>query len=219
VNYNAMLVQVSTPRTVGRVSGLGWGLGYLGGIAVLAVVVVAQLNGWFGIPTDGGLNIRLVAVACAVWTVLFALPIFLNVPEAPPSAHRPRVGFFRSYGVLMRDIARLYRETRPTFWFLLASAVFRDGLAGVFTFGAVIGSITFRFSFNEVVIFGIAANVVAGVSTILVGRLDDRFGARGERAEPRMVAVDRDVRRGRARGHDRDTRHAVGRRARPLRLR
>jgi UMF1 family MFS transporter len=178
VNYNAMLVQVSTPKTVGRVSGLGWGFGYLGGIVMLALVIVAQTNSWFGIPEDGGLNIRLVAVACAVWTVLFALPIFLNVPEAPPSAHRERVSFFRSYAVLVHDIVRLYRESRPTFWFLLASAVFRDGLAGVFTFGALIGSVTFKFTFNEVVLFGIAANVVAGLSTILVGRLDDRFGAR-----------------------------------------
>ena len=44
VNYNAMLVQVSTPTTVGRVSGLGWGLGYLGGIVALVIVVVAQLR-------------------------------------------------------------------------------------------------------------------------------------------------------------------------------
>lgn len=178
VNYNAMLVQVSNARTVGRVSGLGWGFGYLGGIVVLALVVVADFADWFGIPTDGGLNIRLVALFCAIWTLAFSLPIFLNVPEAPPAPGRERVGFFRSYVVLVKDIARLWREARPTFWFLLASAVYRDGLAGVFTFGAVIASITFGFSFNEVVIFGVAANVVAGVSTILSGRLDDRFGPR-----------------------------------------
>lgn len=178
VNYNAMLVQVSTPRTVGRVSGLGWGFGYLGGIVVLALVVVADFAGWFGIPTDDGLNIRLVALFCAIWTLAFSLPIFLNVPEAPPAPGRERVGFLRSYVVLVKDIARLWREARPTFWFLLASAVYRDGLAGVFTFGAVIASITFGFSFNEVVVFGVAANVVAGVATILSGRLDDRFGPR-----------------------------------------
>ena len=178
VNYNAMLVQVSTPRTVGRVSGLGWGFGYLGGIVVLALVVVADFAGWFGLPTEGGLNIRLVALFCAIWTLVFSLPIFLNVPEAPPAPGRERVGFFRSYIVLFQDIARLWREARPTFWFLLASAVYRDGLAGVFTFGAVIASVTFGFTFNEVVIFGVAANVVAGVSTILSGRLDDRFGPR-----------------------------------------
>lgn len=178
VNYNAMLVQVSTPKTVGKVSGLGWGLGYVGGIIMLALVIVAQSNDWFGIPTDEGLNIRLVAVASAVWTVIFALPIFLNVPEAPPAPRREQVSFFRSYVVLVKDIQRLWRETRPTFWFLLASAVYRDGLAGVFTFGALIASVTFGFAFEEVVIFGVAANLVAGLSTILAGRFDDRFGAR-----------------------------------------
>ena len=41
VNYNAMLVQVITPRTIGRVSGLGWGLGYVGGIVLLVLLLVA----------------------------------------------------------------------------------------------------------------------------------------------------------------------------------
>jgi UMF1 family MFS transporter len=72
----------------------------------------------------------------------------------------------------------LSREQRQTFWFLIASAVYRDGLAGVFTFGAVIASVTFRFTADEVIIFGIAANLVAGVSTIISGRFDDRFGPR-----------------------------------------
>ncbi len=178
VNYNAMLVQVSTPKTVGRISGLGWGFGYLGGIVALVIVVIMQQNGWFGIPTDEGLNIRLIAVGCAVWTVLFSIPIFLNVPEVEPAPGRERVGFFRGYVVLVQDIRRIFRETRPTFWFLLASAVFRDGLAGVFTFGAIIAATVFGFSATEVIMFGIAANVVAGVSTIIAGRFDDRFGAR-----------------------------------------
>jgi UMF1 family MFS transporter len=178
VNYNAMLVQVSTPKTVGRISGLGWGFGYLGGIVALVIVVVMQQNGWFGITTDGGLNIRVVALGCAVWTVLFCIPIFLKVPEAPPAAGRERVSFFRSYVVLVKDIARIFRETRATFWFLLASAVFRDGLAGVFTFGAIIAATVFGFSQLEVILFGVAANIIAGVSTIVAGRFDDRFGAR-----------------------------------------
>jgi UMF1 family MFS transporter len=178
VNYNAMLVQVSTPKTVGRISGLGWGFGYLGGIVALVIVVVMQQSGWFGIPTEDGLNIRIVALGCAVWTVLFCIPIFLNVPEAPPAAGREKVGFFRSYVVLVKDIARIFRETRATFWFLLASAVFRDGLAGVFTFGAIIAATVFGFSQIEVILFGAAANIIAGVSTIVAGRFDDRFGAR-----------------------------------------
>lgn len=178
VNYNAMLVQVSTPKTVGKVSGLGWGLGYIGGIVALVIVVVLTFADWFGMDTSNGLVYRVIAVGCAVWAILFSLPLWFNVPEVPPAAARERVGFFKSYVVLFKDIAKIYRESRHTFWFLVASAVYRDGLAGVFAFGAVLATGTFAFTSNEVLIFGITANLVAGVSTILSGRLDDRFGPR-----------------------------------------
>jgi UMF1 family MFS transporter len=178
VSYNAMLVQVSTPKTVGKVSGLGWGLGYIGGILALVLVVVLTQLEWFGMSTENGMAYRVIALGCAVWTVLFSLPILFNVPEAPASTRREKVSFFRSYVVLFQDIRRLYRETRETFWFLVASAVYRDGLAGVFAFGAIIATGTFAFTSNEVLIFGIAANLVAGVSTIISGRFDDRFGPR-----------------------------------------
>ena len=181
VNYNALLVQVSTPKTIGRVSGLGWGLGYIGGIVALIIVVIAQFAGWFGMSQealDDGLNFRLIALGCAIWTILFCIPFILNVPELPAVAQRPKVNFFASYPVLVRDIRRLYRESRPTFWFLLASAVYREGLAGVFAFGAIIASAVFGFDALQVVAFGIAANLVAGVSTIIAGRFDDLFGAR-----------------------------------------
>ncbi len=178
VNSNAMLIGIATPKNVGRISGLGWGFGYIGGIIALVIVVLLDAFDWFGMSTDNGLPFRLIAVGCAVWAIVFSIPIFLNVPE--PSLGRPerKVGFFASYGLLVKDVAGLYRdpETRPAFWFLLSSAVFRDGLAGVFTFGAVIASTVFHFEFQELVIFGIAANLIAGVSTIVAGRFDDSFG-------------------------------------------
>jgi UMF1 family MFS transporter len=178
VNYNAMLVQVSTPSTVGRVSGLGWGLGYVGGIIALVIVVAAYTLDWFGLPQEDGLPFRLVAVGCAIWMLVFLIPFIRNVPEVPQDVRRERVNFLASYRVLWNDVVDLWRSSRPTFWFLLASAVYRDGLAAVFTFGAVIASTVFGFEFLEVVIFGIAANLVAGVSTIIAGRYDDRFGAK-----------------------------------------
>nr|WP_242497833.1 MFS transporter [Microbacterium protaetiae] len=178
VNYNALLVSVSTPKTIGKVSGLGWGMGYIGGIIALAIVVVLNAAHWFGIDTSGGMAYRLIAVGCAVWTVVFAIPLVLNVPEPPTMPGTKRVNFFASYVELVKDIIRLFRSHRPTFWFLLASAVYRDGLAGVFAFGGVLAAVVFGFSSNQVIIFGIAANVVAGIATIFAGRLDDRYGAR-----------------------------------------
>jgi len=172
VSYYAMLSEVSTPGTVGRVSGLGWGLGYIGGVVALIVCIPVL----FGLGQDEPLAYKLVAVICAVWTIVFSIPMFRNVPESPAYAEAQRVGFFRSYVVLAKDLARLFRESRPTFWFLLAAAVYRDGLAGVFAFGAILAAQGFGFSFLEVIVFGLAANLVAGVSTILAGRLDDAIG-------------------------------------------
>lgn len=174
VNYNALLISVSTPQTVGKVSGLGWGFGYLGGIIALATVVGLILSGV--LQGDDAFTFQLVALGCTIWTIIFVIPIFLAVPEPITGKVAEKIGFFRSYRELGRSVVRLYNEARPTFWFLLASAVYRDGLSAVFVFGSVVASIVFGFSFTDLVIFGIALNVVAGISTILAGRLDDRFG-------------------------------------------
>ncbi len=173
-NYNALLASVSTPKTVGRVSGLGWGFGYLGGIVALVIVVGLILGG----VLDGtqSITFQLIAAGATVWTLVFSIPIFRNVPEPPASAAAKKVNFFEGYVELVRSVMRLFRDHRSTFWFLLASAVYRDGLAAVFTFGTVIAARVFGFGFTDLVIFGIVLNLVAGISTILAGRLDDRFG-------------------------------------------
>ena len=181
VNYNAMLIQVSTRKTVGRVSGFGWAMGYFGGIVLLLILYFGFIHpdvGLFGVTSANGLSVRVSMLLAAIWFLGFALPVLLAVPEyQPPAAvKRDRVSFFAAYGRLGKDIAALWRESRRTIWFLLASAIFRDGLTGVFTFGGVLAAGTFGFSAGEVIIFAIAANVVAGLSTVAVGTLDDRIG-------------------------------------------
>lgn len=180
VNYNAMLSQVSTSKNVGKVSGFGWGLGYIGGIVLLLVLYFGLISpdvGWFGVTSEGGWNVRVAMLFAAVWMGLSAIPVLLAVPETPARiGSDERLGFLASYRKLGHDIAELWRSSRQTAIFLIASAVFRDGLAGVFTFGGVLAAGTFGFSSGEVIIFAIVANLVAGVSTITVGLLDDRIG-------------------------------------------
>ena len=110
--------------------------------------------------------------------MIFSIPVLISVPELTRVAGAARVGFFAAYPRLFRHIAALWKEDRNTVVFLIASAIFRDGLTGVFTYGSIIASLTFGFSAGQVLIFGIAANVVAGVSTLLSGRLDDAIGPR-----------------------------------------
>ncbi|MCC3275158.1 MULTISPECIES: MFS transporter [unclassified Arthrobacter] len=179
VNYNAMLSQVSTPASVGKVSGLGWAMGYVGGIAALALVLVGFVQpevGWFGVTSENGLNLRSVALFSAVWFLLFALPLMFAVPEVPRQDAVARIGFLASYKLLFRRIKALYKTDRHTIYFLLASAVFRDGLAAVFTFGGVIAAGTFGWELSEVIMFAIFGNVIAAVGSVIGGFLDDRAG-------------------------------------------
>ncbi|MDM7990256.1 MFS transporter [Arthrobacter sp. zg-Y877] len=179
VNYNAMLGQVSTPATVGRISGLGWAMGYVGGIAALALVLVGFVQpdvGWFGVTTEDGLNLRAVALFSAVWFLLFALPLMFAVPEVQRQEAVARLGILASYKLLFHRIKVLFRTDPHTIYFLLASAVFRDGLAAVFTFGGVIAAGTFGWELSQVIMFAIFGNVVAAVGSVIGGFLDDRFG-------------------------------------------
>jgi len=182
VTYNATIDQVASTRSVGRVSGFGWGMGYVGGIISLLLIYFAFIHpdvGLFGVTGRDGLDIRVSMLVCAVWTVLFTIPPLLMLKNQPPAVTDGKhPGVLGSYVQLWKTLVRLWHEDRPLITFLIASAVFRDGLAGVFSFGAVIAAGTFGFSAGDVIIFGAAANITAGVSTMLFGFLDDRIGAR-----------------------------------------
>jgi len=182
VPYFAMLRQVSTPEDVGRVSGIGWAAGYLGGIVLLLICYFGFISGdggLLGLPTDDGLHVRLVAILAAVWFLVFAIPVLRAVPELPAEASPvPRASFRESYKVLFAEVRAMWREDRTTAKFLIASALFRDGLAGVFTFGAVIAVNVYDFEDDTVIIFGIVANVIAAAGAYFAGRLDDTFGPR-----------------------------------------
>jgi len=180
VNYFAMLPQISTKETMGRVSGFGWAFGYLGGIVALAIVLfgfIEPIVDWPGASSEDGLNLRLVALFCAVWTVIFCLPVFFAVPEVP-AARAEKTSWLASYRELFAHIGRLWRTDRTTLFFLISSAVYRDGLAAIFTFGGVIAGAVFGMSASQVIIFAIAGNVIAALGALLGGWLDDRVGPR-----------------------------------------
>ena len=183
VSYNAMLCQVSTPENMGRISGFGWSMGYFGGIVLLLAVYTGLIagdgdtRGFLGVPTEGGLNIRVVALVAAVWFLVFALPLFLRVPEVLPDPDRPaRLGVVGSYRKLFTDLGALYRRSPQTVFFLVASALFRDGLAAIFTFGAVLAVTVYGIGAGDVLIFGIAANLVSAAGALTGGWIEDRVG-------------------------------------------
>jgi UMF1 family MFS transporter len=186
VPYNAMLRQLTTPQTVGRVSGLGSAAGFLGTVGLLLIVFFGFIDddggsfGFLGLSDADGQNVRLAMLATAVWFAAFALPVLIAVPSPPPSpedAEAPR-GVRDVWRKLRADVTGEWRRDRNVIYYLLASAVFRDGLNGVFAFGAVIGVSVYGVSEIDVLIFGAGACVVAGLGAVIGGRIDDRIGSR-----------------------------------------
>lgn len=186
VPYNAMLRQLSTPQTSGRISGFGLASGYVGSVMLLLVVYLGFISGTgksrglLHLPTDDGQNVRAAMLLAAAWLALFALPLLVTAHRLPASAEvpHPTVGVLGGYRKLWSDITAEWHRDRNLVYFLLASAVFRDGLTGIFTFGAVLGVSAYGISQADVLIFGVTASVVAALGAVLGGLVDDRIGSK-----------------------------------------
>ncbi|WP_170285604.1 MFS transporter [Microbacterium rhizomatis] len=184
VTYNALLPGLTTSRDIGRVSGLGMGMGFVGGVAVLLLalcLVTTPAIELLGIGSGDDLRVRVVPVAAAVWFASFAAPLFLLRSQVSQRANNARRQYtpkaiLSTYAGIARRVAALWRYQRATALFLLASAVYRDGLAGIYTFGGILAAAGYGLSASDVIVFAIVSNVVAAVSTMAVGRLDTRTG-------------------------------------------
>lgn len=186
VPYNAMLRQLSTPQTSGRISGFGLASGYVGSVVLLLVVYLSFISGegntrgLLQLPSADGFNIRAAMLLTAAWMALFALPLLLTghrLPALTEPVPAP-TGVLGGYRRLWTDLTAEWRRDHNLVYFLLASAVFRDGMTGVFTFGAVLGVSVYGISQANVLLFGVAASVVAALGAALGGLIDDRIGSK-----------------------------------------
>ena len=180
VFYNAFLRDLSPPERVGRISGYGWGLGYLGGLLALAVALVTLIQPdtpWFGFSTESGENIRATNLLVGVWFLVFSLPFFLWVHEPTPRRTEGRRVVGAAFAQIRRTLQEI-RKYRQVVRFLLARMIFNDGLVTIFAFGGIYAAGTFGFSLQEVLIFGIVLNLAAGLGALTLGHLDDLIGGK-----------------------------------------
>jgi MFS transporter, UMF1 family len=183
-----MLKQLSTPATAGRISGFGWAAGCAGSVLLLLVVYLGFISGkgasrgLLHLTTHGGLNVRAAMLLAAAWLAVFAAPLLSTArhlpairEESPPPSGDRLLGGYRK---LWSELTAEWRRDRNLVFFLLASAVFRDGLTGLLTLGAVLGTSAYGISPADVVIFGACASVIAGCGAVLGGLFDDRIGSK-----------------------------------------
>jgi MFS transporter, UMF1 family len=182
--YNAFLPVIAAPERIGRVSGYGWGTGYIGGLLCMAVALVGFVGlsdasvPWFGLSREAGENIRATNVLVAAWMAVFCLPLFLWVPDPRPPHPSPLGHIVRDSFRQLRATFHSLRRYRHAVRFLIARLFFNDGLTTIFSFGGIYAAGTFGFSFTEILYFGLALNIAAGIGGFAFGAVDDRLGGK-----------------------------------------
>ena len=181
VFYNSFLPDIAPADKIGRISGWGWALGYAGGLIALVLALVLLIQPEtpaFGLDASTQENVRATALLVAVWFTVFSVPAFLVLRD-PPVAARPALGtVLRETAAGLAETFRELRRYRDAFRFLVARVFYNDGLNTIFALGGVYAGITFGFTTEEVITFGIALNVAAGLGAFAFGFVDDRIGGK-----------------------------------------
>ena len=178
VFYNAMLPDLVPRQRIGRLSGWGWGLGYAGGLVCLGLTLVLLVQAEtpiFGLDKESFEHIRATGPMVAIWMAVFAAPFFLWTPDRPDQGISFAAALKRGIATLI-DTFRRVREYKQIVRFLIARMMYTEGLNTLFTFGGIYAAGTFGMEFDELILFGIALNVTAGLGAAAFAWVDDRIG-------------------------------------------
>lgn len=172
----AFLPELAKGRALGKVSGWGWSLGYVGGLvslgACLAYVSWAQAQGQSAAD--------FVPVTMVIVAVLFAvssLPTFLLLKErAVPQPHLVgKNSLQESFARLGQTIkhARHYQDLRR---FFICTVFYQAGIQAVITLAAIYAQQAMHFTTQQTIMLIFVVNITAAVGAFLFGHLQDRIG-------------------------------------------
>ncbi|MFD1883708.1 MFS transporter [Paracoccus pacificus] len=182
---NAMLPSLGPEQEIGRISGNGFALGYVGGAVALLIMVgffaesgtsgktLLGFDPLFGLNPETREGTRFVGPFTAIWYVVFMIPFFLWVREPAATGKRLRIGAAMTN--LVRLIASLRHRTSLAAW-LASSMLLRDALNGMYAFGGIYGAGVLGWTVVDVGRFGLVSVVAAAVVSWLGGHADRRWG-------------------------------------------
>jgi UMF1 family MFS transporter len=185
---NAIMPTLVPQSQIGRLSGIGWACGYAGGLISLAVMAgLIVTNPGTGktllglepvLALDAGAREgdRLVGPFSAAWYLLFMIPFFLFVPDVGGNkiAREARPSPLAELLTTLRELP----QHRDMLWFLIARAIYVDGLSAIFTFGGIYGASVFGWQAFELGLFGIILTLTGAIGAVIGGFLDDRWGSK-----------------------------------------
>ena len=170
VFYDALLVDVSTPETIGNVSGKGWALGMLGGIACLVLVLIP-----IQLAPGNTLMVRIAFLITAAFYTVSSIPLLLNVrqinePEKLPAGESTIAHAFKKLGNTFRDVKH-YKEFIK---YMVAFLIYNDGIMMLMDNAAIIAGILYGFQTSELIILIIVLQIAGAGGAYLFGRISNR---------------------------------------------
>ena len=178
--YNATLIKIANPGSIGKISGLGWATGYLGAILCLLFCLFGLVEGklpFLRLDIDQAEHIRATAIAVGLWWFIFGLPFFISHKDEKPTANFSGIHIVKGLNRFLSTVRNI-KHYRPMMIFLLARMFYADGLLIVFQFGGIYAAGTFGMTFEEILKFGIAMNIFAGLGAFFFAWFEDQFGSK-----------------------------------------
>ncbi len=183
---NSYLPELGPRHEIGRISGTGFALGYVGGVLALFVMLLFFAEGadgttFIGLQPAFGLDpelregTRSVGPFAALWFTLFMVPFFLWVRDKPGQAVPG--GAREALASLVATIRSLPGRT-SLFAYLGSSMLYRDGLNALYSFGGTYAVLVLNWEVTLVGIFGIIGAVTSAVSCWIGGKIDSAIGPR-----------------------------------------
>lgn len=168
VFYNAFLSDITTREQMGRVSGFGWSLGYVGGLIALVMAL--------GIVRE---DVRLVFPAIGGFFGLFAGVTFILLREKRGDAqHGGGLKYVAAGFRRVRDSFRQIKRLRELVRFLISYLFYNDGITTVIAFASIYGGKRFGMELDDLIYYFIIANVSSIGGAFVFGHILDRIGAR-----------------------------------------
>ncbi len=170
VFYDAFLPEISSSETYGRVSGIGFAVGYFGSLAALV------LTKFMLAPTPP--LIRETFLVTALFFLIFTIPTLVWVPEKKKASSKSIGEIIKSGFRENLQTIRTIREHKNVARFLIAFFVYNDAILTVIGFSGRYAKRTLHFDNGDLAMFFIMIQVIAAIGSVIFGYLTDRKGAR-----------------------------------------
>jgi len=175
--YNSLLKDISTDKNLGKSSGFGFALGYIGGIVILLISIKLFIdtdNLPFGLIKEESQNIRAIALLVSIWFLIFSIPfLFFVIKES-----KKRIK--KSVSSNFTDLKKLLWNKKISVLgkFLIARMLYADGLNAIIVMGGIFAVGVFNLEIKDLLKLSILMNITAFIGAFVGGMANDKYGSK-----------------------------------------